>query len=112
MYLVAVMDWHSRFVLAWQLSSSLEGGRPAVDFCLDAPQTSFQYGQPPIFNSDQGSQFTSTAFSDTLLKKQIRISMDGRGRVLVMCLLSGSGQCGNAKYEYVYLQAPVNGKGL
>jgi putative transposase len=77
MYLLAVMDWYSRFVLSWQLSNLLE-----VDFCLDALETSFQYGQPAIFNTDQGSQFTSIAFRERLLKKEIRISMDGRGRAL------------------------------
>lgn len=77
MYLVAVMDWYSRFVLAWQLSNSLE-----MDFCLDALDSSFQYGQPQIFNSDQGAQFTAMAFTDKLAAKNIRISMDGRGRAL------------------------------
>jgi putative transposase len=65
---------YSRFVLAWQLSNSLE-----VDFCLDALESSFQYGKPHIFNSDQGSQFTATAFTDKLAAKDIGISMDGRG---------------------------------
>jgi putative transposase len=77
MHLVATMDWYARFVLAWKLSNWLE-----VDFCLDALETSFQDGQPAIFNTDQGSQFTSIAFTERLLKKHIRISMDGRGTAL------------------------------
>jgi putative transposase len=105
MYLVAVMDWHSRFVLAWQLSNSLE-----VDFCLDALEASFQYGQPEIFNSDQGSQFTSTVFTERLLKKEIRVSMDGRGRALDNVFIERLWR--NVKYEYLYLHAPTNGKDL
>lgn len=105
MYLVAVIDWHSRFVLSWQLSNSLE-----VDFCLDALEASFQYGQPQIFNTDQGSQFTSTAFTDVLLGRQISISMDGRGRALDNVFIERLWR--NVKYEYVYLHAPGNGKEL
>jgi len=77
MYLVAVMDWFSRFVLSWKLSNSME-----TAFCLDALDNAFTWGKPFIFNSDQGSQFTSSAFTSRLLEKQIRISMDGRGRYL------------------------------
>lgn len=105
MYLVAVMDWYSRFVLSWQLSNTLE-----VDFCLDALETSFQYGQPAIFNTDQGSQFTSIAFTERLLKKDIRISMDGRARALDNVFIERLWR--NIKYEYVYLNAPANGKEL
>ncbi len=96
---------HSRFVLSWQLSNSLE-----VDFCLDALEASFQYGQPQVFNTDQGSQFTSTAFTDVLLGKQISISMDGRGRALDNVFIERLWR--NVKYEYVYLHAPCNGKEL
>lgn len=105
MYLVAVMDWYSRFVLGWQLSNSLE-----VDFCLDALESSFQYGKPQIFNSDQGSQFTATAFTDKLSAKDIRISMDGRGRALDNVFIERLWR--NVKYEYVYLHAPSSGKEL
>lgn len=105
MYLVAVMDWYSRFVLSWQLSNSLE-----MDFCLDALDASFQYGQPQIFNSDQGSQFTATAFTDKLADKGIRISMDGRGRALDNVFIERLWR--NVKYEYVYLYAPSSGKEL
>lgn len=105
MYLVAVMDWYSRFVLSWQLSNSLE-----MDFCLDALEASFQYGQPQIFNSDQGSQFTATAFTEKLADKGIRISMDGRGRALDNVFIERLWR--NVKYEYVYLHAPTSGKEL
>lgn len=77
MYLVAVMDWHSRFVLSWQLSNTLE-----TRFCLDALELAFTFGQPEIFNSDQGSQFTAVAFTTCLLQRKVLISMDGRGRAL------------------------------
>jgi putative transposase len=105
MYLVAVMDLYSRFVLSWQVSNSLE-----VDFCLDAQGASFQYGQPHIFNTDQGSQFTSTAFTNVLSGKQISISMDGRGRALDNVFIERLWR--NVKYEYVYLHAPCDGKEL
>jgi putative transposase len=77
MYLVAVMDWHSRYVLSWRLSNTLES-----DFCVAALEESLTRGRPEIFNTDQGSQFTSRAFTDVLITNQIAISMDGRGRAL------------------------------
>jgi len=76
-YLVAVMDWHSRFVLSWALSLTME-----LDFCLEALERALRRGRPEIFNSDQGSQFTSDKFTSKLLARQIAISMDGRGRCL------------------------------
>jgi len=76
MYLVAVMDWHSRKILSWRLSNTLES-----DFCVEALQEALsRYGQPEIFNTDQGSQFTSTSFTQVLKDHGIGISMDGRGR--------------------------------
>ena len=75
-YLVAVMDWFSRYVLAWRLSNTLD-----VSFCVECLKDALKYGTPEIFNSDQGVQFTSMAFIQVLLEKKIRISMDGRGRV-------------------------------
>jgi putative transposase len=75
MYLVAVIDWFSRLVLAWQLAHTLDGA-----FCLAALDLALQAGQPDIFNTDQGSQFTAHAFTARLEAAQIRISMDGRGR--------------------------------
>jgi putative transposase len=70
------MDWYSRYVLSWRVSNTLE-----ADFCVEALEDAFDYGKPDIFNTDQGSQFTSEDFTKTLLDKRIRISMDGRGRV-------------------------------
>jgi putative transposase len=75
MYLVAVMDWYSRYVLAWQLSNTLDNR-----FCLDALPQALLWGKPEIFNTDQGVQFTARQFTDCLAKAEIRISMDGRGR--------------------------------
>lgn len=75
-YLVAVMDWFSRYVLSWRVSNTLD-----VSFCVECLDDALTCGQPVIFNSDQGSQFTSIEFTRKLLNKNIRISMDGRGRV-------------------------------
>ncbi len=74
-YLVAVMDWYSRYVLSWELSMSLESG-----FCVAALQAALGISTPNIFNTDQGSQFTGEAFTGVLLAGDIRISVDGRGR--------------------------------
>ena len=70
------MDWFSRYVLAWRLSNTLD-----AFFCVECLKDALKYGTPEIFNSDQGVQFTSTDFTQKLLDKKIRISMDGRGRV-------------------------------
>ncbi len=75
LYLTAVMDWYSRYVLSWELSITLE-----PDFCITALERALEQGKPEIFNTDQGSQFTSTGFTDVLKKNKIKISMDGRGR--------------------------------
>ena len=77
LYLVAVMDWFSRFVVSWELSNTMETG-----FCLAALEAAFRFGQPEIWNSDQGSQFTAAEFLAPLKKRSIAISMDGRGRAL------------------------------
>lgn len=77
-YLVAVIDWYSRFVLAWRLSNTMDSG-----FCVDCLEQALQsYGMPELFNTDQGSQFTSEEFTDVLKANGITISMDGRGRAL------------------------------
>jgi len=76
-YLVAVMDWYSRYVLSWALSLTLELG-----FCLEALKAALRHGRPEIFNSDQGSQFTSERFTGELERRGIAVSMDGRGRYL------------------------------
>lgn len=75
-YLVAIMDWFSRYVLSWKLSITME-----VDFCCEALTEALSIARPEIFNSDQGAQFTSKAFTGILEAQSIRISMDGRGRV-------------------------------
>ena len=77
MYLGAVIDWYSRYVLAWQLSNTLE-----ASFCLDALQQALLWGKPEIFNTDQGVQFTAHQFTHCLEQAKIQISMDGRGRAL------------------------------
>lgn len=77
-YLVAVIDWFSRYILSWKVSISLD-----ADFCIEALEDAIErHGQPEVFNTDQGSQFTSTNFIAVLKKRQIKISMDGKGRAL------------------------------
>lgn len=76
LYLVAVMDWFSRYVISWELSVTLESG-----FCVSALKEALRFGKPEIFNTDQGSQFTSTNFTQVLLGAGVQISMDGKGRV-------------------------------
>lgn len=96
MYLVAVIDWFSRFVLSWRLSNTL-----AVDFCLLALEDALAIGKPEIFNSDQGSQFTSPIFTDRLILDDIRISMDGRGRALDNIFIERLWR--SVKYEDIYI---------
>ena len=89
MYLVAIMDWHSRYVLAWALSNTLERF-----FCLEALTEALRQGKPKIFNSDQGSQFTSLDFTGQLEAADVRISMDGRGRAFDNMGLRDFAGCG------------------
>jgi putative transposase len=96
-YLVAIIDWHSRYVLAWELSLSLES-----DFCVEALKRALAEGSPEIFNSDQGTQFTSEDFTGILLGAGIRISMDGRGRVYDNIFVERLWR--SVKYEEVYLK--------
>lgn len=96
-YLVAVMDWFSRYVLAWELSMSLESG-----FCVAALEMALTISQPEIFNTDQGSQFTSEAFTRELLLREILISMDGRGRAFDNIMIERLWR--TVKYEDVYLK--------
>lgn len=103
LYLVAIIDWHSRYVLSWQLSNTLE-----VGFCVEALQEALALGTPDIFNSDQGSQFTSEAFTKVLLARSIHISMDGRGRCLDNIFIERLWR--SLKYEEVYLKAYEDGK--
>lgn len=96
-YLVAVMDWFSRYVLSWALSLTLE-----VDFCIEALRSALRRGRPEIFNSDQGSQFTSERFTGELEARSIVISMDGRGRCLDNIFIERLWR--SLKYEEVYLR--------
>jgi putative transposase len=96
MYLVAILDWFSRYVVSWAVSTTQD-----VFFCLEALEAALTEGTPEIFNSDQGSQFTSTAFIDVLKAHEIRISMDGRGRVFDNIFTERLWR--SVKYEEVYL---------
>jgi putative transposase len=98
-YLVAVMDWFSRRVLSWRLSITME-----TDFCVEALREATElYGQPEIFNTDQGVQFTSAAFVDELASRGVRISMDGKGRYLDNIFIERLWR--SLKYEDVYIKA-------
>ena len=106
MYLVAVMDWHSRKVLSWRLSNTLD-----AEFCVEALEEALlRFGRPEIFNTDQGAQFTSKAFTDMLKDNNVRISMDGRGRVLDNIFIERLWW--TIKYQYLYLHAFENGLAL
>jgi putative transposase len=98
-YLVAIMDWHSRRVLAWRLSNTMTS-----DFCVEALEEAWaRYGHPEIFNTDQGSQFTSEAFTGVLKAAGVAISMDGKGRWMNNVFIERLWR--SVKYEEVYLHA-------
>lgn len=97
MYLVAIMDWYSRHILSWRLSNSLE-----TSFCLEALEEALGASQPEIFNSDQGVQFTSSAFTSRLEASGVAISMDGRGRALDNIFIERLWR--TVKYEDIYLK--------
>ena len=104
LYLVAIMDWHSRKVLAWRLSNTMD-----VQFCIDAlEEATDRYGRPEIFNTDQGSQFTSWTWTQGLREAGVRISMDGRGRFLDNIFIERLWR--SLKYECVYLHAFSGGR--
>jgi len=106
MYLVAVMDWHSRKVLSWRLSNSME-----ADFCVEALEEAIRrYGCPEIFNTDQGAQFTSEAFTKVLKDNDIAISMDGRRRVQDNIFIERLWW--TLKYHYLYLRSFSSGSEL
>ena len=106
LYLVAIMDWHSRRVLAWRLSNTMD-----VTFCTEALEEALaRHGKPEIFNTDQGSQFTSLAFTQVLTDAGIRISMDGRGRWMDNVFIERLWR--SMKYECVYLHAFETGLAL
>ncbi len=98
LYLTAIMDWYSRYVLAWRLSNTLDAG-----FCLDALNAALAISQPEIFNTDQGVQFTSVEFTKRLQEAEIRISMDGRGRVFDNIFVERLWR--TVKYEAVYIHS-------
>jgi putative transposase len=104
LYLVAIMDWASRAVLAWRLSNTMD-----VSFCISALEEALaRFGRPEIFNTDQGSQFTSAAFTGVLAAAGIRISMDGRGRWMDNVFIERLWR--SLKYEDVYLKGYADGR--
>ena len=106
LYLVAVMDWSTRKVLSWRVSNTME-----VDFCIEALEEAMDvFGRPAIFNSDQGSQFTSPRFTEVLIAAGVRISMDGRGRWMDNVFIERLWR--SLKYECVYLRAFETGSEL
>lgn len=101
-YLVAVIDWYSRKVLSWRLSNSMD-----ASFCVDCLEDALrEHGRPMVFNSDQGSQFTSVAFTDVLKREVVDISMDGRGRAFDNIFVERLWR--NVKHEDVYLKGYAN----
>jgi putative transposase len=101
-YLVAVIDWYSRKVLSWRLSNSMD-----ASFCVDCLEDALrEHGRPIVFNSDQGSQFTSAAFTDVLKREAVDISMDGRGRAFDNIFVERLWR--NVKHEDVYLKGYAN----
>ena len=103
LYLVAIIDWYSRYVLSWRLSNTLEAG-----FCIDAMEEALRKGKPKIFNTDQGSQFTAEAFTGLLEKHGIRVSMDGKGSYRDNLFIERLWR--TVKYEEVYLKAYEGGR--
>ena len=105
-YLVAVMDWATRKVLSWRVSNTMD-----VEFCVDALQEALaRFGHPEVFNSDQGSQFTSPRFTGVLQQAGVRISMDGRGRWMDNVFIERLWR--SLKYECIYLHAFETGSEL
>lgn len=103
LYLVAIMDWHSRKVLSWRLSNSME-----ADFCVEALNEAIaKYGKPKIMNSDQGSQFTGFEWTHALKNADVEISMDGKGRWVDNRMIERLWR--SLKYECIYLNAFENG---
>lgn len=102
LYLAAVIDWFSRYVLAWELSNSLE-----TSFCMEALDGALKLGKPTIFNTDQGVQFTSRNFSTRVLEAGMKLSMDGRGRAFDNIFTERLWR--SVKYEEVYLKEYLDG---
>jgi putative transposase len=97
MYLAAVIDWHSRYVIAWRLSNTLDGS-----FCLEMLDEALALGRPEVFNTDQGVQFTAEAFTSRLLAAGVKVSMDGKGRCLDNVFVERLWR--TVKYEDIYLR--------
>jgi putative transposase len=105
MYLVAIMDWFSRYVVAWDISNTLDG-----HFCLECLSQAMRLGRPEIFNTDQGAQFTANTFTSTLEKAGVLISMDGRGRAHDNIFIERLWR--SVKYEHIYLRDYATGHEL
>ena len=103
LYLVAIIDWYSRYVVAWRLSNTLD-----ADFCVEALKEALRKGRPEIFNTDQGTQFTGEAFTGLLKKHGVRISMDGNGSYNDNLFIERLWR--TVKYEEVYLKAYREGR--
>jgi putative transposase len=102
-YLFAIMDWYSRYVLSWKLSNTLD-----VSFCIDGLERALIYSTPEIFNTDQGSQFTGKEFTSKLLNSGIKISMDSKGRAYDNIFIERLWR--SVKYEEVYIKAYISAK--
>ena len=103
LYLAAIMDWYSRYVVAWNLSNTLD-----AQFCVEALEEALEKGRPDVFNTAQGSQFTSEAFTGCLDRQGVRISMDGKGRYSDNIFVERLRW--TAKYETVHLKAYTDGR--
>jgi len=103
LYLIAIIDWYSRYVLSWRLSNTLDAG-----FCVEALEEALKKGKPDIFNTDQGAQFTSESFTGLLKQHGVRISMDGKGSYSDNLFIERLWR--SLKYEEVYLKAYQDGK--
>jgi putative transposase len=96
-YLVAIIDWYSRYVISWKISNSLD-----VYFCLEALDRAFREGKPEIFNTDQGSQFTSKSYTERVIQNKVKLSMDSKGRALDNIFIERLWR--SLKYEDIYLK--------
>ena len=105
LYLTAIIDWHSRYIIAWEISNSLD-----VSFCAETLEKALEINKPEIFNTDQGSQYTSNVFIDILKSNDIKISMDGKGRALDNIRIERFWR--SIKYEYIYMNEIETGQEL
>jgi putative transposase len=105
MYLTAIIDWYSRYIISWRLSNTMDN-----DFCIEALEDALNQEIPDIFNTDQGAQFTSSKFTKCLIDAAVKISMDGKGRALDNIFIERFWR--SVKYENIYLKDYQNGKEL